>query len=109
MLKNLLYLAILTVFVIAVWVASNVYHNLATSTISDDTNIRIAPISAVFDLDTAKSILKRKTVPVNLEETAKSATSTPTVVAPQAPKPEINLSEQKNIATSSEQLTPSKP
>lgn len=89
MIKNILYLAILiTVFVIS-WIASSIYHNLATSTIPETTQIQITPIIGKFDTQTIQSLQDRANVQVNLNEKslleAVSASSSPAL----SPVPEF--------------------
>ena len=75
MIKNILYLAILlTVFAIS-WIASNVYHNLATSTIPKTSQIQIIPIIGKFDSGTLDSLQERSIISVDLKEIKQSTSS----------------------------------
>lgn len=49
-------------FVTAVWIASNLYHAWATSTISADLQLQILPIDPTFDTATIDSLKNRSHV-----------------------------------------------
>lgn len=68
MLKNLVYLALFTLFVALLWVGLSIYHNISTSTISTDENIQINPITATFNIKAIDILKKKQSVPVNLSE-----------------------------------------
>ena len=69
MLKNLMYLSIFTTIVIIAWIVFSVYHNLATSTISEDTNVLTTPIQATFDKEVIQGLKLRKKVDADLSQT----------------------------------------
>lgn len=77
MFKSLLYIAILTTAIVASWVGFSVYHGYTTSTISADTNIRIAPIEAKFDQETIGILRSKRVIKANLSEGKTSLTITP--------------------------------
>lgn len=65
MLKNILYLSLLTTFVIIVWIILSVYNNYVTSTISSPLNRKIIPIESSFDTKTLEDLGKRHVIPVD--------------------------------------------
>ncbi len=77
MIKGLLYLSILTTAVVASWIGFSVYHNYATSTISSDTSIRIAPIKPEFDRETIGELKAKRVIKANLSETRVQISVTP--------------------------------
>ncbi len=77
MIKSLLYLAILTTAVVASWIGFSVYHNYTTSTISQDTNIRIIPIDPQFDRETIGTIKAKRVIEADLTKTKVETTLVP--------------------------------
>lgn len=68
MIKSLLYFAILTTAVVLSWIGFSINHNYTTSTISQDTSIRIIPIEGRFDQETIGKLKKKKVIPADLSE-----------------------------------------
>ena len=98
MIKNILYLAILlTVFAIS-WIASSVYHNLATSTIPKTSQIQIIPITGKFDAQTLESLQERSVIQVDLKEikenTSNESSPLPTTLIETTPLPTSTSSAQ---------------
>lgn len=87
--NNIFYLSLATFITIVVWIASNIYHNINTSTITDTENIQIAPIKPAFDTKTIEEILKRKKVlPVFEASSSSQVTPPPNSELPQVtPQP----------------------
>lgn len=88
MLKNLLYFAILTTFFVICWIGFGIYHNSITSTISEDTSIRIIPISPRFDIETIAKLKSKKTIKADLSSN-QIATPTSTITITLSPTPQI--------------------
>lgn len=64
--KELLFIAISVFSVTLIWIASNVYHAYATSTIDSLLQVHIAPIAPTFDQATIGKLKQRTTVePLN--------------------------------------------
>lgn len=96
MLKNLLYIAMLTTFVVVSWIILTVYHNISSSTISKDTTARITPIPPSFDRETIEKLKVKKVVPADLsEKTLEKPTPTPG-----APSPNPILNPLENLDNS---------
>jgi len=68
MIKNLVYLSILTAFVVAVWIGFSIYHAVTTSTISSAVGVQIQQIPATFDGVTISNLKKLQTIPVDLKQ-----------------------------------------
>ena len=77
MLKNLLYIAILTTIVVASWIGFGIYHNSISSTISKDTEIKIIPISPSFETKTINALKVKKVIKVDLKEKINFPSITP--------------------------------
>lgn len=80
MLKNLVYIAIFTLFVSSLWVGLSIYHNFSSTTISKDLDIQIVPIADSFDVSAINILKKKQLIEVNLAQTVSSpsAKTTPT-------------------------------
>lgn len=85
MIKHLLYLSILTTFAVASWLGFNIYHNITNSTVSTSTNVKIVPISPVFDIKTLQTLKKRIIIPANLTEKTIRIASSSAQQIPQLP------------------------
>jgi|SRR5579872_4779961 len=60
--RDLVILLFITFIAVAVWVGINVYHNLNSSTIDQQLNIQVAPISGQFDTTTLNNLKNRQDV-----------------------------------------------
>ena len=76
--KDLLYLAISSAILTIIWIASNIHHAYATSTIDDTVAAQIAPITPDFDMETI--IKLRNRTPISPQENLPKATTTPSPV-----------------------------
>lgn len=94
MLKNIKYIIVFTTFLIAAWIFLGVYHNLTTSTVSQDTKTVILPISSTFDLKTLRDIQKRKKMVIDLNTISQPATQSPVLIAPRIPNAPASQSSQ---------------
>lgn len=79
MLKSLLVIAIFTAFTVFAWIGFTIHHNITTSTISEDVNIRTEPITDSFDLQTFEKLKSRTNIPANLEERIIQILPSPTI------------------------------
>lgn len=75
MLRNLLYLAILTTIVVFSMIGFNIFHNYTTSTVSQDTGEAITPITPTFDRGALEALRQRKEVIGDLKKPVRRATS----------------------------------
>lgn len=82
----LIILALLFVFVL-VWVGSNIYHDVISSTISEAVNQDISPIDPTFDTKTINTLKQRQKINPSFE--LENITSTPTQNASPAGKIEL--------------------
>lgn len=78
--KDILFLLIPVALLVIAWIVFNIYHNLATSTISEALNTNILPISPSFDTETISNLKTRERV-VPVFELQKIETPTPTSAA----------------------------
>lgn len=63
--KDLLFLLVSASILVFAWIAFSIYHNLATSTISQTLETSISPINPAFDKKTLEALKQReKVVPV---------------------------------------------
>ncbi len=60
--KDILYISISFFVVVAVWIASNLYHDYVTSTITPDLQSQIEPIDPRFNSRTIQNIKNRKKI-----------------------------------------------
>lgn len=60
--KDILYILGSIFVLVLAWTASNVYHNVVTSTIPEATSIQIVPISPSFDLQAIERLKKRQMI-----------------------------------------------
>lgn len=84
--KDILYVSISCFVVVAVWVATNIYHANVTSTIEPDLQTQIVPINPTFDESTIQKIKSRKKILPVFESKASSSeaelTPSPTIPEP---------------------------
>lgn len=83
--KEILLIAISSFILTVIWIASNVYHSYATSTIDTLLQLQILPISPSFDAETIEKIKQRQVVKPATTSLI-SATPTPTLSPTQAPE-----------------------
>lgn len=84
--KDILFLLIPVTLLVIAWIVFNIYHNSATSTISESLSTNILPISPNFDIKTISNLKEReKVVPAFEFRKAEAPTPTPT------PTPTPNL------------------
>ena len=70
--KDILLLLLPLFLIIMIWIIFSIYHNSATSTISETLDLNIKPISPDFDTQTVESLKKREQI-TPLFETASSS------------------------------------
>ncbi len=88
--KELLFIVVSFFLLIIVYIGFSVFHNSVTSTISEDLNIQILPISSTFDEKTISELKKRNNVsPIYqltpLQSPTPSSIPTPTLSPTPAP------------------------
>ena len=72
----LIILALLFVLVVA-WIGGNIYHSIASSTISETTNRDISPIAPTFDTKTVNKLKQRQKINPSFELGNITPTPTP--------------------------------
>ncbi len=60
--KNILLLLVPAFILVVAWISFSIYHNAATSTIPENLNIQIFPITPVFDTKTIEDIKNRQII-----------------------------------------------
>ena len=82
--KDILLLLIPLFIVNVIWIIFSIYHNSATSTISQSLDLNIKPISPDFDTQTIESLKTREQI-TPLFESQKETIPTPPVNEPTKP------------------------
>lgn len=105
--KDILFLLVSASILVFAWIAFSIYHNLATSTISQTLETSISPINPAFDKKTLEALRKReKAVPVyKLQNEPVSPTpiqSGPTPIS--SPSAESSLTTEKQATQGGELL-----
>lgn len=95
MLKNLVYLAAFTTFVVLVWISLSIYHSIKSSTITANVSLQIVPLPPTFDTSVIDGLSKRLQVPVDLSlqiiATKSAQSSISAILQPvQVPTPEVS-------------------
>lgn len=86
--KDILIILVLLFVVVVAWIGGNIYHSIATSTISETANRDISPIEPAFDTKTVNKLRLREKINPSFE--LQSITPTPTtlpieILYPQSP------------------------
>lgn len=68
MLKNLLFLSLVTTIAIATLIGFNYYHNTTTSSVPEFISTKNVPIAPVLDITTVEKLNKKDTIIANLHE-----------------------------------------
>lgn len=96
--KDILFILISGSVLILAWIIFNIYHNSKSTTISETTNIQIAPIDPSFNTKTIEEIKKRKNIqPIYENKKNQNLTSTNSASAillpsiTESPSPTINI------------------
>lgn len=97
--NDIFYILIPACILVFVWIAFNIQHNSATSTIPEATSIQIAPIIPSFDLETVESIQQRQAITPLFELGNNQPATNAAIIAPT----ETPLLEKIPIATESGQ------
>lgn len=64
--KDILYITVSSFILVIAWIAFNIHHALTTTTISEDLQVQIEPISPDFDMQTIQNLKTRTQVaPIN--------------------------------------------
>lgn len=81
--KQILFILIPTFIFVVIWIISSIYHGLMTSTISQNENMQITPISPNFDIKVIDNLKQRKAVTPIYEISGSSVIpSPPTQITP---------------------------
>jgi hypothetical protein len=107
--KDILFIFISSFIVVAAWIGFNIYHIWATSTVNQDLQLELMPISPVFDPDTIQRLKTRESIqPLFESQQSTQTTPTPIVIATPIPTPaSIQTSTSSLIPTLSQTGAPS--
>lgn len=90
--KDILFLLIPVALLVAAWIGFNIFHNLATSTISSTLNTNILPITPNFDIKTISNLKQReKVVPLFQLQKIETPTPSPLPIPTASPTPTPTL------------------
>lgn len=102
--KDLLYIAASSFIVTVAWVGFSIYHNMVTSTISENLQLQIQPIDPNFDKETLQKLKNRqaiqpafetKTAPTEPAETTPTPLLTPSLPEDESPTPQPTTSKNQ--------------
>ncbi len=79
--REILFVVISIFILVLVYIGFNIYHNAASSTISDTLSVQIVPINPGFDLKTIESLKKRTQISPDYQAPPQ-ATSSPSSILP---------------------------
>jgi len=92
--KELLLIALSSFLLTVIWIASNVYHSYATSTIDSLLQAQIIPIAPNFDATTIENLKERQPITPS-DSSVVAATPSPSI----SPSPSINITEELPLPT----------
>ncbi len=112
--RDILLLLTSAFILVIAWVGFSIYHNLATSTVSDPVGQQIRPIPASFDTESISQLKRRKKVLLDFKELETTATNssqaspTPTLIATPSPTliPLLTATPSGSVATEGGTLLP---
>jgi hypothetical protein len=81
--KDILFILVSSFIVIVAWIAFNIFHILATSTIDENIQLQLTPISGTFDQKTIQQLKSRESINPLFEQqgsSSQSAVPTPSAV-----------------------------
>lgn len=93
--KDILIIIVLLFVFVVVWIGGNIYHSIATSTISKTTNQDISPINPTFDTKTVSELKQRQKIDPSFE--LGNIVPTPTPIPFEILSPPISSEEGKFI------------
>lgn len=103
--KELLLIALSSFFLTVIWIASNVYHSYATSTIDSLLQIQILPIAPSFDAATIENLKQRQSVKPSASSIV-AVTPSPSI----SPSPSVDAAEELPLPTvPEEEITETSP
>ncbi len=92
--KEALFIVISSFFLTVIWIASNVYHSYATSTIDPLLRVQIEPIAPDFDQSTIEAVKKREKI---APETSTIILTTPAPTEAE-PTPTVTIQAEPTIS-----------
>ncbi len=93
--KNILIILVFFFVLAVAWIGGNIYHNTATSTISETTNQDISPIAPTFDTKTVNKLKERQKINPSFE--LQEIIPTPTPLPIEISSPPISSEEAKLV------------
>lgn len=103
--KDLMLLLIPSFIMVAAWVIFNIYHSSVSSTISENLNMQITPISPTFDTKEIEAIKKRDSINPTYEFKGASPTPLPILIASPSSTPIPSVSPTINSSSTSGGIT----
>lgn len=100
--KNILVILVLTFVTVAVWIGSNIYHIIVTSTVDEELQEQIIPINPSFD-DATIQKLKNRINPEPLYEYRQTASPAP---SPDQDSPQVTPVQDNQPTDASGEITP---
>lgn len=92
--KDILIILILLFIFVVTWIGGNIYHSIASSTISETETRDISPISPTFDSQTVNKLKQR--IKINPSFDVLNITPTPTLIPSEILSPQ-NASEEAKL------------
>lgn len=80
--KQILFILIPTFIFVVIWIISSIYHGIVTSTISQNENMQITPISPNFDTKVIDNLKQREVVTPIYEISGSSTIPSPVQITP---------------------------
>lgn len=99
--KDILYISISSFVLVVLWIGFNLYHAYATTTITPDLQLEIAPIAPKFDTEIINKLKTREKIAPLYELRNASSSSTITPIPATEGTPNAGSSAQTPLPTSS--------
>lgn len=100
--KDILFIFISSFIVVVAWIGFNIYHIYVTSTINEDLQLQLTPISPVFDPQTIQQLKTRENINPQFQIQKVAATPTPPLpISTFAPTPIISSAPEVTAQSSS--------
>jgi hypothetical protein len=110
--NDILFILISSFIVVVAWIGFNIYHIYVTSTISEDVQAQLTPITGSFDTQTLQQLKSRDKVNPKFERNAAASQSAVTPAPTQQPdEPAVSPgpAEASDTASSAAQNLPNQP
>ena len=106
--KDILFILISSFIVVVAWIIFNIFHIMATSTIDENIQLQLTPISGTFDQKTIQGLKSRENInPLFQQQTNASQSALPTPPAAIVTIPPIGAPTQTGVGETSLSPSPS--